>query len=62
MDPDLRDLQFHWGEAYVILHPSPDVWIAIRKDDQTTFRGSTPDKLREQIHADYFAQPVPRVT
>lgn len=62
MDPDLRDLEHHWGEAYVIFHPRPDMWIASRRDNQETLRASTPDELRGKIHEDYFARPVRRAT
>jgi hypothetical protein len=53
-------LRWHWGEAYAIHHPAPDVWVAVRRDDHATLRGTTPMGLRERIIADYCARPVPR--
>jgi hypothetical protein len=53
-------LRWHWGEAYIICHPEPDVWIAARKDTRETLRDTTPLGLRDQIIADYFARPVGR--
>ena len=56
----LADLQYHWGEAYLIEHPEPDVWIAVRRDDHATLRADNPVDLREKITADYSCRPVPR--
>jgi hypothetical protein len=57
---DLNELRHHWGSAYVITHPQPDVWVAQRKDDRTTLRADTPGGLRDRIVADYLARPVSR--
>ena len=57
---DLADLQYHWGSAYVIEHPEPDVWIAVRRDDHETLRDTTPLGLRDKIIADYTARKVSR--
>lgn len=58
-DP-LHALQWHWGEAYTIYNPEPDVWLAIRRDDHTTLHDTTPTGLRDRILADYSARPVAR--
>jgi hypothetical protein len=60
MDPDLQDLQHHWGTAYMITEPEPDVWLAVRRDDHSTLRAGKPDELRDLIRTDDFARPVPR--
>jgi len=60
MDSDLQDLQHHWGSAYMITKPEPDVWLAVRRDDHGTLRAGKPDELRDLIRTDYFARPVPR--
>jgi hypothetical protein len=59
-DEHLDDLVFHWGSAYLIAHPEPDVWIAVRRDTHETLRAGTPVALRDLILADYAARPVPR--
>jgi len=56
----LADLQHHWGSAYVIEHPGPDVWIAQRKDNRETLRADGPAELLDRIRADYAARPVSR--
>lgn len=58
-DP-LAALIWHWGSAYIISNPEPDVWLAIRRDDHGTLRDTTPTGLRDRIIGDYFARPVPR--
>ncbi len=57
---DLASLRYHWGSAYLIEHPEPDVWIAVRRDDHATLRADSPEALREKIVADYTAHPVSR--
>lgn len=59
-DRDMNDLLWHWGSAYVISHPCPDVWLAQRRDNRDTIRAGTPGELRDRIAADYIARPVPR--
>ena len=59
-DLDMNDLRWHWGTAYVISHPCPDVWVAQRRDNRETLRAGTPAELRDRIVADYTARPVPR--
>lgn len=59
-DDPLVELRWHWGSAYVISHPAPDMWVAQRRDTRKTLRAGTPAALRELILADYFARPVPR--
>lgn len=61
MDPDLADLQHHWGSAYMISHPAPDAWLAQRRDDYQSLTAATPRGLLELIRADYLARPVPRM-
>ena len=57
---DLDDLRWHWGEAYLIHHLSPDVWVAQRRDSRQTLGAEDPETLRERIKADYAARPVSR--
>ena len=57
---DLADLRWHWGSAYMIFHPEPDVWVAQRRDDYATLRAEAPMELLERIRADYQDRPVPR--
>ena len=59
-DPDLADLRWHWGSAYIISRPEPDVWVAQRRDTRETLRADGPEALRHMIVADYSARPVPR--
>jgi hypothetical protein len=61
-DSDLDDLRWHWGSAYVISHPCPEVWLAQRRDDREMIRAATPGDLRDRIVEDYTARPVPRAT
>jgi hypothetical protein len=56
----LASLRWHWGSAYLIAHPEPGVWVAVRRDTRGTLHADDPEKLREQIRADYLARPVPR--
>ena len=58
-EPDLRDLQFHWGDAYVIIGIL-GAWRAERRDNGRVLTADDPEKLRLAIIADYMAQPVPR--
>lgn len=57
---DLDDLRWHWGEAYLIHHLGPDVWVAQRRDSRQTIGAEDPETLRERIKADYAARPVSR--
>jgi len=59
-ETELGDLRWHWDTAYTLARPEPDVWVAIRRDDHTTLRDSTPLGLRDRIIADYTARPVSR--
>lgn len=59
-DADLAELRHHWGSAYLIEHPGPDVWIAQRKDSRETLRADSPGELLEKIRADYATHPVSR--
>jgi hypothetical protein len=59
-DEPLIALRWHWGEAYVICHPEPDVWTAQRRDTHETLRDFTPVGLRDQIIRDYTARSVKR--
>jgi hypothetical protein len=56
--PDLDDLRWHWGEAYLIHHLGPDVWVAQRRDSRQTIGAEDPETLRERIAADYAARTV----
>lgn len=60
MDWHLDDLKWHWGEAYVIGHLGPDLWLAQRRDDRKVLRAATPGELLDLIVADYDDQPVRR--
>jgi hypothetical protein len=59
-DQPLDALRWHWGEAYIICHPEPDVWIAQRRDTREMLRDFTPLGLRDQIIRDYTARSVER--
>jgi len=59
-DRDLDDLIWHWGDAYVIGHLGPDLWLAQRRDDRKVLRADDPVKLLELIRADYAERPVSR--
>jgi hypothetical protein len=56
----LAELRWHYGSAYLISHPEPDVWIAQRRDDREVLRADSPGELLEKIRADYAAHPVSR--
>ncbi len=58
-DP-LADLRHHWGSAYLLLHPQPDVWVAVRRDDHGAVRADSPAGLLRAIRDDYAARAVPR--
>lgn len=60
LDADLAELRHHWGSAYSIHHPAPDVWLAQRRDDHDTLRACTPLELLGRIRQDYQDRPVPR--
>jgi hypothetical protein len=60
MDYELAELHHHWGEAYLITHPEPDLWIAQRRDTRETLRAASADELYRAILADYSRKPVPR--
>ena len=55
----VRELDFHWGEAYVIFS-GDGVYSATRLDDRRVLTAGSPDELREKIRKDYDARPVPR--
>lgn len=59
-DGPLDDLRWHWGDAYLIHHLGPDVWVAQRRDSRQTLGAEDPETLRERIKADYAARPVSR--
>jgi hypothetical protein len=59
-DEPLGALRWHWGEAYAISHPEPDVWMAQRRDTCEMLRDVTPLGLRDQIIRDYAARAVRR--
>lgn len=54
------NLRFHWGSAYIITRPGPDIWLAQRRDDYRTLRAADPDTLLSLIRDDYARRPVPR--
>ena len=61
----LRDLRYHWGEAYVIsFDPDGDEgnpWLAVRRDDPAAvFRRETSSALRDTMRINYREHPVPR--
>ena len=56
---DLDDLQWHWGDPYLITAAGGH-WIAIRRDDGRTLAASGPEELRELITEDYETRPVSR--
>jgi hypothetical protein len=56
----LGNLQWHWGSAYLIARPGPDIWVAQRADTRETLCATDPEQLREAIRADYAGRPVPR--
>jgi len=60
MDDPLAALQWHWDEAYLVAHPEPDLWVAVRRDNHETLRAAGPEELRALIIADYANRHVPR--
>lgn len=56
----LAELRHHYGSAYLISHPEPDVWLAQRRDTRETLRAESASELLEKIRADYAAHPVSR--
>ena len=56
----LDELRHHWGEAYAITHPEPDVWLAQRRDNREILRAGNPNSRRDMIIKDYSARPVRR--
>jgi hypothetical protein len=60
IDYDLAELRHHWGDAYVISRPEPDLWLAQRADTRETIRAANAEALHDLILADYTARPVPR--
>jgi hypothetical protein len=56
---DLGELQWHWGEAYLIRRIGSR-WIAQRRDSRATISAPTAAGLGELITADYAARPVAR--
>ena len=57
---DLSELRWHWGSAYLIEHPEPDVWLAQRRDDRSVLRAESAGELLDRIRADYAERPVSR--
>ncbi|HLH58514.1 MAG TPA: hypothetical protein VKV33_05105 [Streptosporangiaceae bacterium] len=55
----LRDLDHHWGSAYLIFSGDGE-YSATRMDDRQVLTANSPGALREKIIADYEARPVPR--
>jgi hypothetical protein len=55
----LADLQWHWGEAYLIRHLGGR-WVAQRRDSRETISAPTAAGLGELITQDYAARPVAR--
>jgi hypothetical protein len=56
----LDDLRYHWGGAYLIVHPAPGIWLAARHDDHSTIRADNPETLRDKIRSDFLRAPVSR--
>lgn len=57
----LKELDFDWGEAYLIGHDDKRGWWAGRRDRVGhLLTAPGPDELRAAIRADYEAKPVPR--
>jgi hypothetical protein len=57
---ELEELRYHWGGAYVITCPAPDLWLAQRRDNRATLRAGSAGELRDMIEDDYATKPVPR--
>lgn len=60
MSSHLAELKWHWGSAYAVSHPQPDVWLAQRRNDRRVLKAETPGELLDLIRQDYAADPVPR--
>jgi len=56
----LEALQFGWGEAYEIGADDAGYWARRRDGLGGTMTADDPEKLREQVIADYSVKPVPR--
>jgi hypothetical protein len=56
----LADLRHHYGAAYAVSHPAPDVWTAQRRDTREMLRAADPETLRGLIRDDCARNPVPR--
>ncbi len=56
---ELQDLQFHWGDAYLITGAG-EHWLGQRPDNGRTLTASGPEELRELIIEDYAERPVSR--
>jgi hypothetical protein len=59
-DEPLDELRHHYGSAYLISHPEPDVWLAQRRDDRTVLRAESAAELLDLIRDDYRDRPVSR--
>lgn len=57
----LRNLQWNWGEAYLITGAAGH-WIAQRRDNGQMLAARCPDELRQMIIENYAVQQVPRGT
>ena len=55
----LAELQWNWGEAYLITGAAGH-WLAQRKDNGQTLTASGPEQLRTLMIEDYAARPVSR--
>lgn len=57
----LDALRYNWGGAYMIGHDDERGWWAARRDRiGGMLTGHDPERLLEQIAADYALKPVPR--
>lgn len=55
----LRDLQWHWGDAYEITADG-HWWRAKRRDDGAELTARAAGDLRDLMLTDYIKRPVPR--
>jgi hypothetical protein len=55
---ELANLRFNWGSAYSITDHQGQ-WMASRVDTHEVLTACTADELRDKIHADHRARPVP---
>jgi hypothetical protein len=53
----LEDLQWNWGDPYLITGAAGH-WLAQRRDNGQTLTASSPEELRELIVENYAARPV----